>query len=122
MPVFLLGGSGPRPTLADEPAEGAGVLAGAQALENGGGFLCGQAAVPDRLVEPFRRVPEADLADGGPDLVRAGGAADMLGLLLGDTTGLEHLVESLENTISIVVHTAEVIETRCLEASQIVAL
>ena len=102
--VSFLGSSGPRARPATKSAEEARVLAVPQALQEGGGFLWGDPAVIEGLVQPLRRVPEADLANRLVEVLSVGGTAQALGLLHPDAAGLEHLVESLEETIAIAWH------------------
>jgi hypothetical protein len=96
--------SGPRASPATKSAKEAWILAVLQALPEGGGFLWGDPAVIEGLVQPLRRVPQADLADRLVEVLRVGSYAQPRGLLLGDSTGLEHLVEAPKETIAVVVH------------------
>ena len=89
---------------ATKPAKDTRVLAPLETLQECGGFLWAYRPVLDGRVELLRRVPEADVADGLVEVLSVGGTAQTLGLLHRDPTGLEHLVESLEETIAIAVH------------------
>jgi AcrR family transcriptional regulator len=86
------------------PAEVARVLAGLQSRTDDGGFLRRQTVVLDCLVDPLGRMPETDLADGLVDVLGVSRFADPRRLLLGDATGFEHLVESVKETVSVVIH------------------
>jgi hypothetical protein len=111
-----------RRSPAAETSNDARVLAVLQTLAERAGLLRVQAAVRNRLIEPRRRVPEADRANRAVELACLGRSAQPRRLLLGDPTGLDHRFEPLEEPgrvprlsvlATALMHEVEFIETPC---------
>ena len=71
-----------------------------QALEQTVGLLLGHGAVRYCRVQPRPRVPEADVPDGFIELAWRPSRTQTLGLPVGDPTGFDHLVESLQEALA----------------------
>src|SRR5262245_15213699 len=104
MRIPFRGSYRPRPSSAPGPAEVARVLARLQARADARGFLRCQTPVLDGFVDPFGRMADADLPDGLVEVLGLSGFAHPRGLILGDATGFEHLLDSMQDTIAAEIH------------------
>ncbi len=93
-----------------------------QTLKETVGLFLGQAAARDRRTQVRRRMPDADIPEHVVELAWLAGRAESLGFVVGQPTGIDHLVETPHEAIAALpgqlvltafVHRAERIDTRC---------